>query len=84
MNYLSQNKLKEWREANTPRECPIFKIKLKKKFRRMSADQQYNQVMFIIIKTILSKQYISTIASEKEVYEYRTSVAMTRMRKNEI
>lgn len=52
----------------------------------MSADQQYNQVMFIInlLKTILSKQYISTSASEKEVYEYRTSVAMTRMRKNEI
>lgn len=50
----------------------------------MSEDQQYNQVMFIIIKTILSKQYISTSASEKEVYEYRTSVAMTRMRKNEI
>ena len=29
MNYLSQNKLKQWREDNTPRECPIFKIKLK-------------------------------------------------------
>lgn len=50
----------------------------------MSADQQYNQVMFIIIKTILSKQYISTSASEKDVYEYRTSVAMARKRKNEI
>lgn len=43
----------------------------------MSADQQYNQVMFIIIKTILSKQCFGE-------GEYRTSVAMTRMRKNEI
>jgi hypothetical protein len=29
MNYLSQNKLKQWREENTPRECPIFEIELK-------------------------------------------------------
>lgn len=28
MNYLTQNKIKEWREANAPKECPIFEIKL--------------------------------------------------------
>jgi len=28
MKYLAQSKLKEWRQANLPRECPIFKCKV--------------------------------------------------------
>ena len=28
MKYLSQNKLKEWRQANLPKKCPIFKCKV--------------------------------------------------------
>ena len=28
MKYLTHNKLKEWRQANLPSECPIFKCKV--------------------------------------------------------
>lgn len=28
MKYLAQSKLKEWRQANLPEECPIFKCKV--------------------------------------------------------
>ncbi len=28
MKYLAQSKLKEWRQANLPKECPIFKCKV--------------------------------------------------------
>jgi len=28
MKYLAHSKLKEWRQANLPRECPIFKCKV--------------------------------------------------------
>lgn len=46
----------------------------------MSADQQYTHVLW----EICSKQFISIGAWRKDVYEYRTSVARTRKRKNEI